>query len=182
MYEAMFMVIALALVQWYRTPWSLVLAVVTLAVCLPGLLVMRGGAPFVSTPRKILDAMLELAGIRPGDKVADLGCGDGRLVFAAAAKGADATGYEFSVPTYTVAKLRSLTRSNARIRYANFWKLDHSDADIVFCFLLQDTMQDFKRKIWPTLKPGAKVVSHAFSMEGIAHKKKLGGALLYIKK
>lgn len=182
MYEAIFMVLAIALMQWVGGTWTILVAGLVLLFCLPGLLVMRGAAPFVSTPFRTVRAMLSLANVQRGDRVEDLGCGDGRLVFEAAKKGAKATGYEFSIPTYLVAKLRSLFKKNATVRYANFWNVDHSKADVIFCYFLQETMQDFKKKIWPTLKPGTRVVSHAFTMNDIPYEKKEGAAVLYVKK
>lgn len=181
MYEAIFLVIAIAFMQWFHAPWAVVLALLTLLFCLPGLWVMRGAAPFVSTPANTVRRMLAFAHVKKGERVEDLGCGDGRLVFAAARHGANAVGYEFSVPTYLVAKVRSLAYKNADIRFANFWKQDHSQADVIFCYLLQNTMQDFKTKIWPTLKPGCRVVSHAFSMKDVPYEKKEEGVLLYVK-
>ncbi|TSC57864.1 MAG: hypothetical protein Greene041662_871 [Candidatus Peregrinibacteria bacterium Greene0416_62] len=46
---------------------------------------------------------------------------------------------------------------------------------------LRDTMHDFERKIWPTLKPGCRVVSHAFTMKDIPAERKEGDAVLYVK-
>ena len=70
------------------------------ALFLPGFLrAARHGAPFVPTSRATLKKMMRLAKIKHGERVYDLGCGDGRLVRAAAEAGATATGYEVSLPT-----------------------------------------------------------------------------------
>ncbi|TSC57869.1 MAG: putative RNA methylase [Candidatus Peregrinibacteria bacterium Greene0416_62] len=121
MLEALLIACAFALLQWWSSPWSYVAAGILLLLCLPGVFVMRGAAPFVSTPRSTMQAMLRLAAIRPGERVVDLGCGDGRLVFAAAKEEASATGYEMSVPAYIIAKARSLFHPGARICFGNFW-------------------------------------------------------------
>jgi len=159
--------------------WWGILAVLLLII--PGAIAMKIGAPYVPTPKRIVDRMFTLAKIRPGEKVVDLGCGDGKLVFKANALGALAEGWELSVPTYAVAKLRSLFHPRSRIRFGNFWHRSFPDADVVFCYLLPQTMQTFKNKIWPTLKPGCRVVSHAFKMEGIEPVAEDRGAILYVK-
>ena len=180
MLEALLIVAILVLLQW-SSPWSYVVAGLLMIICLPGVLVMRGAAPFVTTPKKIVRSMLALADIQKGDRAYDLGCGDGRLVFGAAACGAHATGYELSLPAYMIAKTRSFSHQRATIRYGNLWCQSYSDADVVFCYFLTDTMQDFERKIWPTLKPGCRVVSHAFAMKHVPEVKRDGGAVMYVK-
>lgn len=148
---------------------------------IPGIYAMITGAPFVPTRKKTVNEMVELADIKPGMKVYDLGCGDGRIVFAAASAGATAEGHEFSIPTYILAKLRSLGRRNAKIKYANFWKQSYSDADVIFCFLLTETMQKFFLQIWPQLKPGTKVVSHVFTIKDLKPIKKTERVVVYQK-
>lgn len=163
-----------ALAQW--------LAIASLLICLPGILVMRGGAPFVATPKRTMDGMLRLAKIKPGEIVYDAGCGDGRMVFAAAKLGAKGIGFEMSVPTFVYAKLLSLFRPNTDIQFKNLWAQNYADADVIFCYLLTDTMQKFQRTVWPTLKPGTRVVSHAFKFKDLAPDGEDAGAILYIKK
>jgi len=182
MLEALLIATAFALLQWWSSPWSYLVAGILLLICLPGILVMRGAAPFVTTSGQTMRSMLKLAAIRPGDRVFDLGCGDGRLVFAAAKAGAVAVGYEMSVPTYLIAKLRSTFHPRSHIHFGNLWHQRYDDADVLFCYFLKDTMQDFKLRIWPTLKPGCRVVSHAFLMEGIAAERREGDAVFYEKK
>lgn len=157
----------------------LVFALVVLS--LPGLWATKTGAPSIPTRKKVLDTMLHLARIKPGETVYDLGCGDGRIVFAAQKAGANAVGYELSLPTYLLAKLRSLTYPGSRIEYKNFWTQDYSDADVIFCYLLTSSMQTFKDKVWPNLKPGCRVVSHAFTMKDVAPQEEQDGVILYVK-
>lgn len=181
MLEALLIVCALALLQWWPSPWAYGIAGILTLLCVPGMLVMRGAAPFVTTPKRTVQAMLRLAAIRPGDRVVDLGCGDGRIVFAAAKAGATAVGYEMSVPAYMIAKLRSLLHPRSSIRFGNFWHQSYSDVDVLFCYFLKDTMLDFEARIWPTLKPGCRVVSHAFSMKDVREEKRDGDAVVYAK-
>ena len=66
-----------------------------------------GGAPFIPTPSRVLSRMMELADIKPGEKVYDLGCGDGRLVIEANKRHqARAVGIEISPLAYMLARLR----------------------------------------------------------------------------
>lgn len=164
------------------SPWYPLVALVAIACCIPGAYATRVGAPFIPTSALLVRRMIECAKIQPGQQVYDLGCGDGRLLRAAAVRGARAIGYEFSVPTYLWCRLRCLCWKNVTVRFGNFWKrTDFADADVVFCFLLTDTMQTFKEKIWPQLKPGCRVVSHSFRMQGVVPNKEEEKVIVYVK-
>lgn len=141
-----------------------------------GLLVIVGtfaygawrAAPWVPTWKRDLQRMVELADIQPGDRMYDLGCGDGRLVLAAAAQGARAIGFEVAVLPYLVAKLRArrFGSGQAMIRYGDFWWADVSDADLVYFFLTPKANPRMKAKLEQELKPGAKVVAYVWPIEG----------------
>jgi SAM-dependent methyltransferase len=156
-------------------------AIVVLCVPIIRLAIMKA-PPFVPTPKKDVRAMIELAHIRPGERAYDLGCGDGRVVRAAAAEGAIATGFELSAPTFLLAKALSIGKKNVRFHYANFWTQDYRDADIIFCFLLKAAMREFKAKIWPQLKPGARVVSYTFRLPDIEPEATRGAVYAYAKR
>lgn len=159
-----------------------VLLLIIVLLCLPGLLLMvRGNPPFVPTSNRTRKAMIEMANIRPGELVVDPGCGNGRLLTAASALGARTLGYEYSLPTFAAAWLRSLFWQDMKILHADFWLQDFSKVDVVLCYLLQDKMQEFELRIWPTLKKGARVSSNAFTMKGVPYVDKRDGAYLYIK-
>lgn len=157
--------------------------VVIVVLWLPDLLLaLRKSPPFVPTFKRDARTMLQLATIRPGETMYDAGCGDGRLVFAAAAVGAKAIGYEYSIPVFLYAWLRSFFHRNATIRYGDMWKQRYDDADIIFCYLLPDIMKQFEEIIWPQLKPGCRVVSHAFRLKNVAPAVTEKGIHLYVKK
>ncbi|MBI3618652.1 hypothetical protein HY213_01290 [Candidatus Peregrinibacteria bacterium] len=184
MLEVLLLLIAVIILPFtgLSPPEVLFLLLLVELVCLPGtLLLFRVAPPFVPTGRTTLQAMLRLAAIREGEIVYDLGCGDGRIVFAAAALGARAIGYEFSVPTYLLAKCRSFLHPGAVIRFGDFWKQDERDADVIFCYLLIKSMPRFEREIWPRLRRGCRVVSHAFRMENIPVTREDHGAYLYVR-
>ncbi len=158
------------------------LGILVLLITLPGLYATVTGVHYQPTLPRTQDRMMGLAAITAGQKVYDLGCGDGRLVFAAAKRGARAVGYELSIPVFFIAWLRSLRVLGASIRFGNFWKKDYSDADVIFCFLLDPAMVRVRDVIWPQLKPGCKLVSHYFALPSHEPDAKDGNVVMYVKK
>lgn len=147
---------------------------------IPGFYAAVTSGPFVPSSRKRHQAMLALADLKPTDIVYDLGCGDGRLIFHAAKHAKKAIGYELSIPLYLFGKLRQLiNRPNAFIRYGNIWKQDYKDADVVFVYLLPNAMKQFYKEVWPTLKPGTRVISNAFRIHEIKPTQKEEKVYLY---
>ncbi len=144
--------------------YSVIELVSYIILLIPTVYTMLVGAPFVPTQMEQVDRMLKAAKIKPGMKVYDLGCGDGRLVHKAAKKyKARAVGYEFSPLVWLWAKFVALFwRTEAKIVFADFWKKDLSDSDVIFCYLLPHAMKNFQERIVPQLKPGSLIVSHAF--------------------
>lgn len=129
---------------------------------IPSVFAMFTGSPYLPTDRETLKRMLEFADIQKGEKTADLGCGDGRLVRAAAQKGAVSTGYEISIFLYLIARFMG-----GDIHYQNFWKADLREMDVVFIYLEKRFLPRFEREIWPHLKPGCRVISNTFALPSI---------------
>jgi len=125
-------------------------------------------APYVPTPQEVVDRMLELAQITPSDVVYDLGSGDGRIVITAAAKyGAKAVGFEIG------ADLVKRSRANIKeagvehlveIREEDIRNADLSPASVVTLYLYPGANLRLRSMIQEQLKPGARVVSHQFTM------------------
>lgn len=148
----------------------------------PSFYSMVKGAPFVPSAKGAIDVMLKFGGFEKGIKVYELGCGDGRVMRAIAGKDAEMVGYEFAPATYLYGRVRHfLAGGGGEMRYGDFWKQDYSDADVLVCFLLVNTMGDFKKKIWPKLKKGTKVISNHFSLPGVKAVKEESGVKLYVK-
>lgn len=127
------------------------------------------GAPFVPSTVKTAEVMIRFAHIKPGMKIYDLGSGDGRLLFAAAERGAEATGFEinpFLVILTAIRCLFSRRRSAVSVRWQNFWSADFRDADVIFVYLLPWRMEALKNKIAACVKPGTLVVSNSFIFPG----------------
>ncbi len=139
---------------------------VLILISVPTIMAMVNGAPFVPTPMARVRKMLELANIKKGDRVYDIGCGDGRIVYLAANEyGADATGYELSPIVYVLARIRKFFwRSKAQIKFADFKMQDLSDADVIFCYLLPECLKKIEPKLNKMVKPGTKFISYAFEM------------------
>ena len=102
-------------------------------------------------------------------------------MFAAADKGAKATGYEFSLLAWLWAVLFSWRHPGAQIRFANFWKQDLRDADVIVCYLLRQLMPRFRDEIWTNLKPGTRVLSHGFSIPELTPVHEEQGIHMYVK-
>lgn len=136
---------------------------------------------------KDLKNVLDLADIKEGDKVYDLGCGDGKILFAAATRGAEAIGYEVSLLPFMIAKFRQLLdrKNKVSIRFKDFWLVNLADADIVFFFLHPRVYKKIKNKLEKELKPGAKVIAYVWPIEGweVAKKiKRTKGPAIYLYK
>lgn len=127
------------------------------------------GAPWVPTRGHDVARFLKLANIKPGQKVYDLGCGDGRMVAAAAKAGAQAQGFEISLLPFVLAKIRSCfcaARGSCKIRYRDFWNVNLGDAAVVYFFLMQKCYPKLKEKLEHELKPGTKVIAYVWPIEG----------------
>lgn len=123
--------------------------------------------PFVPSPQIVVDKMIELAGVKKGDVVYDLGSGDGRIVIAAAKKGARAVG--FDIDPDLVAESRANVKKDgvqesAEIRHQDILTVDLSPASVVTMYLLPDVNLKLKPNLLSQLKPGSRVVSHSFDM------------------
>ena len=123
------------------------------------------GAPFVPSSKRTAQSMIDLARIKPGMKIYDLGSGEGRLLQLAAEKGATAIGHEINPFLVLFTKLRfvfSPYRKNIGVHWKNFWHSDFSDADVVFIYLLPWKMEKLEQLLVKQLKPGALIVSNSF--------------------
>src|SRR5579863_7918169 len=123
-------------------------------------------APYYPTPEIIVDKMLQLGGLKAGEKMFDLGSGDGRLVIAAARKfKADATGVELDDSLYrqSMDKIRSLgLAATARVIHGDLLKQDYSSADLLTVYLLPVGNDKVTPILEKQLKKGARIVAHDF--------------------
>ncbi len=125
-------------------------------------------APFYPTPEAVVEKMLKLGGLKKGEKMFDLGSGDGRIVIMAAQKfGADATGIEMDKDLYnkSMEKIRSLGLKNARIINGDIFKQDYSSADMLTVYLLPLSNDKVRPMLEQQLKKGTRIVSHDFEFK-----------------
>ena len=118
-------------------------------------------APYVSSPISVIDKMLEAASLRGGETLYDLGCGDGRIVMAAAKNfGAHAVGVEISDSLAQRARQQALTlglQDQVRIITADMMGVDISSANVVSLYLMTEANDTLKPKLERELKPGSRV-------------------------
>ncbi len=132
-------------------------------------------APFVPTPTEVVEKMLELAEVNETDVVYDLGCGDGRIVVMAAEKyGAKGVGVDYDPER--VAEARELVKKKkleklVTIIHRDALTVDLSPATVVTLYLLESSNSLLRPNLEKYLKPGSRVVSHQFNMEGWKAKK-----------
>ncbi|HTS30625.1 MAG TPA: methyltransferase domain-containing protein [Bryobacteraceae bacterium] len=127
-------------------------------------------APYYPTPATIVEKMLQIGGLKAGEKMFDLGSGDGRIVIMAAQKfHADATGVELDrdLCTQSLLKIRKLgLEKSAHIINGDLLRQNYSSADLVTVYLLPDSIDN---KVQPLLdrelKKGARVVAHDFEFK-----------------
>ena len=125
-------------------------------------------APYVPTPQEVIDRMLQLAEVRAGDVVYDLGSGDGRIVITAAARyGVKAVGFEIS-PDLVKRSRENIKEAGlehlVEIREEDIRTIDLSPATVVTLYLYPSANLRLRSMIMRQLKPGSRVVSHQFTM------------------
>ena len=157
-----------------RIPWRLALALILLQ-CLAirtnlRLVEAQEGkiVPYVPTPPEVVERMLELAQVKQGDVVYDLGSGDGRIVIAAAKKyGVRAVGFEID-PERIKDSRENIQKAGVghlvEIRQQDIRTVDLSPANVLTMYLLPEVNLMIRPNIWKQMKPGSRVVSHDFDM------------------
>jgi protein-L-isoaspartate O-methyltransferase len=127
-------------------------------------------APFITTPPEVVARMLELVRTGPEDFVIDLGSGDGRIVIrAASAHGARGLGVDLDERLVAEAT-RNAERAGVaeRVRFVtgDALRIDLSDATVVTAYLLPFLLEQLEPRLLAQLRPGARVVTHAFALPG----------------
>lgn len=127
-------------------------------------------APYVVSPQQIVDRMLELADLKPGETVYDLGSGDGRILITAVQRyRAKAVGIEISdaLVYSTTERIQRLGLQNdARVIHGDFLHADLSPADVVTMYLATDANEMLRPNLEKYLHNGARVVSHDYAVPG----------------
>lgn len=143
--------------------WTVLL---TLASCATA--EVKKDVPYVPTPQPVVEEMLRLAQPKEGEVLYDLGCGDGRIVVTAAKK-YKVKGIGVDIDPERIKECNENAKKAGvtdRVTFLqkNLFEMDFSDADVLCMYLLTSVNAKLKPKILATMKPGARVVSHAFDM------------------
>lgn len=124
--------------------------------------------PYVPTPTEVVDEMLRLVDIKPGDILYDLGCGDGRIVVTAAKKfGIKAVGIDIDPVRISESNQNAAeARVTDKVRFieGNLFEADFRDATVVTMYLLTSVNLRLRPKLLAELRPGTRLVSHSFDM------------------
>lgn len=123
--------------------------------------------PFVPTPHALVEKMLDLASVGAADYLIDLGCGDGRIAVAAARRGARALGVDLDpLRIQEAAAAARIAEVEARVvfRRQDLFRTPIYEASVVALYLLPDVNIRLRPRLLTELRPGSRVVSHAFDM------------------
>jgi len=126
--------------------------------------------------------MVEMATVARGERAADLGSGDGRVVIELAQAGAEAHGFEVN-PLLVLMSRRNIRRSGlagkARIHWGSFWRRDLSGFDIITVFQVGFVMGRLETKLQRELPTGARVISHYWRFPGLTPESTRGSIYRY---
>lgn len=123
--------------------------------------------PYVPTPESVVEKMLDMAQVGPGDYVIDLGSGDGRIVIAAAKRGAYGHGIDLDPRRLREARenaVKAGVEDKVIFIEGNIFKTDFSRASVVTMYLLNSVNIQLRPHLLEKLKPGSRLVSHDFDM------------------
>jgi predicted RNA methylase len=126
-------------------------------------------APYVASPSRVVDMMMDAARVKPGDTVYDLGSGDGRILLAAASRGATAVGIEIN-PKLVAAATDEIARSRfaarAKVIQGDVMTADFSPATVVTIYMDTSSNAKLRPQLEKQLKAGSRVVSHDYEIPG----------------
>jgi cyclopropane fatty-acyl-phospholipid synthase-like methyltransferase len=160
------------------------IAVITVFIIFFMIVPVVRGAPYVATKRAMVEAMISLAELKPGQRMVDLGSGNGRILIAFGRAGIEAHGYEIN--PFLVARSNYLVKKaglEGRVfnHLGSFWRQNFSKFDCVTIYGMNHIMKALEEKLQKELRSGAKVLSNAFEFPYWKEKEKIGGVRLYIK-
>jgi SAM-dependent methyltransferase len=141
------------------------LAFLVVMICFGAVLLF--GAPYLPTLTPQVAAALKLAELKPGDTLLELGCGDGKVLIAAARQGIKSVGYELNPILAFVAWARTRKyRKNVKIIWGDFWKIEWPESQAIFVFLLPKYMKKLDTKVIQYSFKPVKLISFAFAVPG----------------
>jgi SAM-dependent methyltransferase len=124
---------------------------------------LAGGAGYTPTPRGKTKRAMDMAQVGPRDFFYDIGCGTGTVLTEAKKRGADVVGVEIEPLRWLICRLRV---SGARVILGDMFKVPIGNASVVFLFQYPNVNKRLKEKLGRELKPGTRVVSYAWKIDG----------------
>lgn len=159
----------------------LIIFIAVMLVAFGGVLLF--GAPYLPTMKAQVEAALELADLKKGETLLELGCGDGKVCLAAARKGYQVVGYELNPLLVLIARLKTFKyRRNVRIIWGDFWRAKWPEAVAIFVFLLPKYMKKLDTKVIQYKHKPVKLVSFAFQIPDKQPAAEKAGVFLYVYK
>jgi len=151
-----------------------------LAVVFAFSIVVFFGAPYLPTLKPQINTAFELLHLEAGQTLLELGCGDGRVLIAAAERGLKVVGYELNPFLALLAWIRTRRYGNlVTVKCANFWLQKWPEADGIFVFLHTRFMVKLDKKIKSESRRSVKLVSFAFPIPGRKMIDEKNGLFLY---
>ena len=145
--------------------------------------VLLFGAPYLPTLSKQAEAALDLVDLKPGQHLLELGCGDGKVMIAAAKRGIRVTGYELNPILAAIAWIRTRRFGRqVKVVCGNFWTIKLPVTDGIFVFLLPKYMAKLDTKIVQESRKPVKLVSFAFRIPKKKISSESQGVFLYAYK
>jgi protein-L-isoaspartate O-methyltransferase len=144
--------------------------------------VIAVGPPYLPTLDKQVRTALKLLDLKPGQTLLELGCGDGRVLVAAARQGLQVTGIELNPLLAAFCWLRTVRyRKQVRVVWGNYWATHHWPArtDGIFGFVLPKYMPKLDTLIIQSKRKGVKLASFAFVIPGKPISRQQDGVFLY---
>lgn len=139
------------------------------------------GAPFVPILKNQIHPIIKALELKPGQTLIDLGCGDGRILKAAAKEGIRGIGYEINPWLVIVAKINCYKyRGLVKIKLANYWQIKLPAADAIFTFLITGYMPKLDKMLQKQISCPTKVLSYVYPIPN--RKAKLKGPNFYLYK
>lgn len=138
--------------------------------------------PYFQTTRYRVQAMLELAQPQPGEKMADLGAGDGRILMAFATAGIESHGFELDAHLLSLAKehiRHAALETKASVHQKDFWQEDLSPFSIIAIYPMPDIMEALETKLRHELQPGSRVVLNYYPFANWKYTSKKDNIYLY---
>lgn len=156
------------------------LGLVVLLVVLCFGLVVFVGPPYLPTLNPQMNLALDMLGLKKGDTMLELGCGDGKVLLAAAQRGWKVVGYELNPLLVVLCRIRTWRyRSRVRVVWGNFWLTTWPPADGIFGFVLPRYMTKLDKKITRWHSRPIKLASFAFTIPGRKTLREENGVFLY---